>query len=297
MNTISSKVSVIIPAYNREKTIKYCIDSVLHQSIEPYEIIIVDDCSSDKTVSIVNSYKNKSIKCISLKQRSGAQAARNEGIKNANGEWIAFQDSDDEWLFNKLEKQLEEANTTGYKVIHCGCYIQKDGVKAIFVIPELSGNVYKRLLTGPGPTFPGLFVKKECLEYIDYLDEKVPSFQEWDTSIRLSQYYDFGFVPNPLFIYHIHDGEAISKNPIREAEGMEYIVNKHMDEIIKEAGIVHLIEYYRNLLGRFKCLNNDFKIKLYKRKILKVPLCCLIHYVLYKIKNKLKYTLKTNKNL
>lgn len=107
----SVKISVVIPTYNREKTIRYCLDSVLNQTYSPIEIIVVDDCSTDMTVPVIKSYSDIRIRCIVLDKNSGAQAARNRGIKEAKGEWIAFQDSDDEWSSqNKLEYEIKILN-------------------------------------------------------------------------------------------------------------------------------------------------------------------------------------------
>ena len=88
-------VSVIIPVYNREKTIKKAIESVLEQTYTDLEVIIVDDCSTDKTIEVVESIADKRIRLVKSPKNGGACKARNLGIDHANGELIAFQDSDD----------------------------------------------------------------------------------------------------------------------------------------------------------------------------------------------------------
>ena len=100
------KVSVIIPTYNRAKLIKRSILSVLNQTYQNFEIIVVDDGSADDTKSVVESFNNPKIRYIRHDINKGQSAARNTGIKNAKGKYIAFQDSDDEWLPEKLEKQM-----------------------------------------------------------------------------------------------------------------------------------------------------------------------------------------------
>ena len=97
-------ISVIIPTYNRAKTNRDCIDSVINQMLMPKEIIVVDDCSINDTLQVVKHYNHPLVKIIQLQKNSGAQKARNEGIKAATGEWIAFLDSDDLWLPEYLEK-------------------------------------------------------------------------------------------------------------------------------------------------------------------------------------------------
>lgn len=103
-------ISVVIPVYNSERTIKECLLSVIKQTILPYEIIVVDDGSSDRSLLILSEFKNtqKSINLKIITQANGGPSkARNTGIRNAKGNWIAFLDSDDIWLPNKLEEQLK----------------------------------------------------------------------------------------------------------------------------------------------------------------------------------------------
>lgn len=105
---VKNLVSIITPSYNSEKYIDCTIKSIQSQTYTNWELLITDDCSDDKTVKIINSYirNDKRIKVFILKQNSGAGIARNNSIKNAKGKYIAFCDSDDQWLPNKLEKQI-----------------------------------------------------------------------------------------------------------------------------------------------------------------------------------------------
>jgi glycosyltransferase involved in cell wall biosynthesis len=109
-------VSVVIPAHNRCGPIQHAIQSVLVQSYSDLELIVVDDGSNDDTARIVEGYirKDSRIRLISHGYRKGAQAARNAGIKAANGEWIAFLDSDDQWLPDSLNSRLRLAMTRGF---------------------------------------------------------------------------------------------------------------------------------------------------------------------------------------
>ena len=262
------RVSVVIPAYNREKTIKYCINSILNQTIKPFEIIIVDDCSKDRTVEIVRKLNNSSIKIIELEKNSGAQAARNRGIIEAKGEWIAFQDSDDEWLPNKLEIQLKKAKDDNVSFVYCECYVKKGNDTFLFNTPQYEGMSYKKLLAFPGPTFPGLLVKKECFEKTGLLDENVPSYQEWDTSIKLSKEYSMGFLKEPLYIYHLHEGETISKNLTRDVQGWEYIVNKWEDEILLNLGRIYLANHYHIIIEKYLMIKEYGLAKKYEEKLI-----------------------------
>lgn len=233
------RVSVVIPAYNRAQTIERCLLSVCRQTVPAYEIVVVDDASSDDTCEIVErlAQTHGNIVLYRLAKRSGAQAARNHGIKKAKGDWIAFQDSDDEWVENKLELQLLEVDKYGhdpYLVVHGDAW-RCDGItgeREYWRIPRMEGNTPVRtLLRSPGPLFPAFLTSKTALEKIGYLDESVPSYQEWDAAIRLAAVCRFIHLREPLFVYHLHGGDTISKDMARDLDGYRYIVNKHREGI------------------------------------------------------------------
>lgn len=99
-------VSIVMPSYNSEKYIKASIESVLNQIYSKWELLIVDDCSTDKTVEIIKSFNDQRIRLFQNEQNSGAAVSRNRALREAKGQWIAFLDSDDLWLPTKLDEQL-----------------------------------------------------------------------------------------------------------------------------------------------------------------------------------------------
>ena len=207
---------------------------------------MVDDCSIDKTVEIVRSYPDPRVRCIVLEKNLGAQAARNRGIREAQGRWIAFQDSDDEWLPEKLETQivaLTKVNFNPMTVIHADCYRydhQTDN-KTLWELPLIHGSsVFSLLLKSAGPMFQSILTSKAAIEKMKFLDESVPSFQEWETSIRLARECGFIHIRKPLFIYHLHNGETISKNKKREIRGYQYIIDKFRKDILQQCGPIVL---------------------------------------------------------
>ena len=140
-------VSIIMPTYNCAKFIGKTIESVIAQTYENWELIIVDDCSKDNTEEVVSEYKDNRIKYHRLENNSGAAVARTEAMKKASGRYMAFLDSDDLWKKDKLEKQLEFMNKNNYNFT-CTEYeqIDEEGHKLNKVIKVKKRADYNRIL-------------------------------------------------------------------------------------------------------------------------------------------------------
>lgn len=279
------KISAVIPVFNREKTIRRCIDSVLGQTYPVYEIIVVDDGSTDRTLSILKAEYYDCIKIV-RQNHKGAQAARNAGIKAACGTYIALLDSDDEWLPDKLELQVQQLQKNPDAVICGEYYIQTDweksipaayrktrdreqkvktGSRKLSKVNGRSGFVYKWILKESFCHFDVLITSKANLEKIGYLDESVPSFHEWDTAIRLAEKFEFIYIKKPLFVYHLHDGETISKDRKRAIDGNEYICEKYKYEILSKIGKEELVRRYKELMK----ISWDYKDRRFLKYFLK----------------------------
>jgi glycosyltransferase involved in cell wall biosynthesis len=252
-------VSVVIPTYNRSGFIQSAIQSVLEQTHSDWELVVVDDGSNDNTVQIIEEYNRKDprVRLVVHSEREGAQAARNTGIRAARGEWIAFLDSDDQWLPDSLEIRLRLARDMGTKVVHSSWRVLNppNGKFKSLKIPYPQGQVYKELLRNYGPAFPALLVSKESLDRIGYLDEKIVSFQEWDTAIRLARHYDFGFVSKPTFIWDCRHSDTISKNLRRAARGYEQVFTKHRSSILHYLGLKALACHYQSAADLYQKAN------------------------------------------
>jgi hypothetical protein len=119
-------------------------------------------------------------------------------------------------------------------------------------LPSLHGNIYKQLLRLQGPMFQSLMAAKEAFIRIDYLDESIVSYQEWETSIRLSKRYSFVFLPRPTFVYDCTNTDSISKSAIREAVGYEQVFTKHGRSIFSMWGPKGLAAHYRRAANLYK---------------------------------------------
>lgn len=226
MNIENEYVSVIIPTYNREKTIYRAIMSVLNQTYKNLEVIIIDDCSIDRTKEIVKNIKDERIRYIKLEKNSGANFARNKGIELAKYDLIAFQDSDDEWYENKLEKQLEFMLKNNYEMIGCS-YRQFISDKFNKIIPdfEIEGNYFNILLKKNFLSTQTLLGYKYIYQN-EKFDEKLPRFQDWDFMIRVCQKYEVGFIKEPLVDVYVQD-DSISKNNYKLVKAIKRMIYKY----------------------------------------------------------------------
>lgn len=204
------QVSVIIPAYNREATIGRAIRSVLSQSFNDLELIVVDDCSTDGTRAVVQGVDDRRIRYMRHERNLGAAAARNTGIRSAQGQILAFLDSDDEWLPQKLGEQVEllnkapkstEGNCTGYSL-----HLVKWGI-SIDKIPRYPESWLKHFLIAgcdltPGTTFVGT---AQCFKNIGFFDERFPRLEDGDWLIGYARRYDLALIQKPLARVYSHE--------------------------------------------------------------------------------------------
>lgn len=198
------EVSVILPAYNASLTIKDTIKSILNQSYKDFELIIINDGSTDETEEIIKSFDDKRIILNKIKN-SGASAARNKGIEIARGDYVSFIDSDDLWSIDKLEKQLGLlSNNKDYSVAYSWTmYIDEKGdyihpMKAV----TYEGDVYQKIIlnnfVGSGSN---ILVRKNILDKTGIFNIKLTYGEEWDLLIRLSRNCKFALVKEYQIFY------------------------------------------------------------------------------------------------
>ncbi|MEL7669954.1 glycosyltransferase family 2 protein [Methanobacterium sp.] len=235
-NKTNPLVSVIIPTYNRAYLIKRSIKSVLNQTYQNFEIIIVDDGSIDNTKEIIESFNENRIKYIKHKQNKGAAAARNTGIKCSKADFIAFQDSDDEWLPEKLEKEIGAFgnSTVNVGVVYSGLWYIKNNEKRYvphLQITKKEGNVHNELLAGNFVS--GLTViRKTCFEKVGLFNESLQSLEDWELYIRISKHFCFKFIDEPLSLAYCSSDSA-SINYYNLTKSSELILEEHFEDFDK----------------------------------------------------------------
>jgi glycosyltransferase involved in cell wall biosynthesis len=244
-------VSVIIPTYNRAEMLIRAIRSVLKQTFKDYELIIVDDGSTDDTAKILKDYKAHKFRYIRYNSNKGGAFARNLGIDNSKGKYIAFLDSDDEWLPAKLEKQTKFIENCPARVgaVYCLVLNKNDVIRKNSSKPK-RGNVYGDLLRGwCPPTTSSFLIKAQALKRGVRFDGALPSFQDYDLWIRLSEYWEFDFVPEQLVIFHHHESDRISKDLMPRINGLDSFMDKWGHTIKKQLGSPGVTNFCRKYLS------------------------------------------------
>lgn len=248
------RVSVIIPTYNREKLILKALDSVFNQTFEDYEILIIDDASTDRTEQVIQELNHPKIRYYKLDKNQGQCIARNVGIKKAKGEFIGFLDSDDEWLPEKLQKQVACFDNGPERLGSVYCYsYSKNALRGESVLIEgnyFRGDIHGRFLQGFCPPSPTLFlVKRSAVDSVNGFDEKLVTFVDLDLWIRISESHEFDYVEEPLIIKHEQIGEQYVNNFEKRYHGYFLFLDKWGDAIKDKFQDKGLMKFKRVLVN------------------------------------------------
>jgi len=257
-----SEISVVIPTYNRREFLPLAIRSVLNQTFQDFEIIVVDDGSLDYSAKeIVGEFRDPRIRYIRHEVNKGLSAARNTGIKVSKGRYIAFLDDDDEWLPEKLELQLDlfKKSSSDVGVVYTGCLkVDRSSGKVIqHMIPTKRGNILKDLLLRDCVIAGGstALVRKECFNKVGLFDENLLAWEAYDMWIRISQVFLFEYIDLPLVKYY-HHRNKMSTNFNLLIKGIELMFKKH-DRLFYQSKKGFSYHYLR--LGVIYCLSGDVK--------------------------------------
>ncbi len=213
-----NKISVLIPSYNHTQWINQAVDSVLTQTYQNIEVIIVDDCSSDGSQSIIKELAKKDSRIIYklLPENIGAVLAMKEAFLLSSGEYVATISSDDTWCKDKLQKQIEMLNSSNYGAVFTKVHFvnqygkAKKKQKNMFNVPK-EINIQNResilrffALRGNFLCHPSVLIKKECYLEYGFYDPRFRSLPDFDFWVRLLFKYDISIIDEPLVNFRIH---------------------------------------------------------------------------------------------
>ncbi len=230
------KVSVIIPAYNSMRFLPKTIESVWEQTFSDYEIIVINDGSSDKIEEWIATIDDPKLKLISQKNQ-GVSVARNTGIKHSKGEYIAFLDADDLWHPTKLEKQVYvlDQNTDVGLVYAWVNYVDENGnIGGKISKNYAEGEVWEKLIEGDLIKCGSVpMVRHNCFKTVGLFDTKINYAQGWEMWLRIAENYKFKVIKEPLTYYRSHPGNKSKKWEIME-ENYQIIFDKAFANASKE---------------------------------------------------------------
>lgn len=223
-------VSVIIPTYNRRELLLRAIASVRQQSLGNLEIIIADDGSTDGTAQAVARLGEPRLRYCPLAHR-GACAARNAGMALTRGRYIAFLDSDDVWLPDKLAMQLRQLESTGADAVFCAFERHDGGGASRYPAEDVPpGPVdYRRLLGGNLVSTQTLFGRADCMKQVRF-DPRFPRMQDWEYAIRLAKAFRLVYFPDVLARLYVQK-DSISRKPELGLQAMRLLMGKYRREL------------------------------------------------------------------
>lgn len=301
------KVSIVIPTYNRAHLLTRAINSILEQTYQNWELIIVDDCSQDNTQEIVESYDNSRITYIRNQTNRGASASRNIGIKQSQGDWVAFLDSDDEWDQNKLQKQIEVIDSE--TVLISTDSVKKSNNQTITQNhPRSLSNQDSVLANNLHLNTSSLLIRKDILKGISGFDTKLSSYEDWDLIAKIYTRYGYTHkllnIPKILTTSYVSDNSlSITENFDNRYNGFSYLVKNYETLLQSDAKLWNKYLIYTSMLAiragkereaRFYLRKAQNNVSALKSKLIIIALLTLsilpkhiVHLVFY-IRQKIK---------
>lgn len=252
-------ISVVIPTYNRSGSIVKAVESVLNQTYSVGEVIIADDCSQDNTEEVLRQIRDDRIRYCRLPENRGAGGARNFGVERARFDWIAFQDSDDLWFEDKIEKQIAywECHPDcgmvycGYEIrlasgiLHMPDIEKQDSPEArskMGVESVLAGRILKPLLVRNTVGAPTILMRKAIFDEVGGFDETMRSLEDWDLAIKVAKEYEIGFVPEVLLKAANTEG-GVSSNLGAYYQCLCYMLRKHRTAYLQTGMFQFMTQY------------------------------------------------------
>tara|TARA_B100000029_G_scaffold516721_1_gene633252 strand:+ start:9897 stop:10688 length:792 start_codon:yes stop_codon:yes gene_type:complete len=229
-----SQVSVIIPTLNRVDTLRRALDSVISQTYKAHSIVVIDDGSTDGTSDMINKYYPQII--FIRQDNQGVSAARNTGINSIDAEWIAFLDSDDEWLPRKLEKQMTSLNNNKkMKICHTDEIWIRNGIRVnpMKKHAKSGGWIFQKCLPLCCVSPSSVLLKKTIFDHVGLFDESLPACEDYDLWLRISIHYPFLYIDEQLLTKYGGHNDQLSK----KYWGMDRFRIKALKKILKDSSL------------------------------------------------------------
>lgn len=272
---MSLLVSVILPVHNRERFVAVAVQSILDQTYPYFELIIIDDASTDSTLNIIEKFEDKRIKFLRNEKNLGVSASRNKGVKEANGDFIAFMDSDDISVPDRLQKQLK-LFTEKPEIDICGSWVQFLNSDKIIRHKEEHEEIFTQLLLNCSVSIGVVMFKRKRIKDV-LLNEQLKFGEDYELWSKVGWKTKMYNIQEPLLLYRSHEGQISGINKkqqlVLDAEirlslfkKIGYCQRTFPDELIKKVmlyqGFFDLYEFeiFLNWLTNLERINRKEKI-------------------------------------
>lgn len=206
-------VSVIITSYNQKEYLEQALESVINQTVEPYEIIVVDDCSSDGSQNLIEKYADRYpdlIRAFYHDENLGIPKNRNFALERVEGDYVSILDGDDRFISNKIERELEELNNQSAAVYSNFYYIDEKSSRYSlrYNSEQPSGEIFPEVFTGQFGMLRSMLIDYNALTEIGFMNEEYWHYDGFDLTIRLAKEYPIKYLHEPLAEIRMHEGGA-----------------------------------------------------------------------------------------
>ena len=264
------KISVIVNCYNGEKFIFKSVNSILNQTHSNHEIIFFNNASTDNSENIIKKFNNKKIKILKSKKLLKLYNARNEAIKHATGQFIAFLDVDDWWNKNKLEKQLKAMSQENSEICFSNFFIHENKKKKLFRETKKNLPINEREFLNNYPvSISSLIIKKKIFDKNKF-NTKYEIIGDFDLVIRLIRKYKFSYIKEPLLHYRDHNSNTTKiKFLLRLKEMDNWISNQLNSNTYTSNEIKTLSDKNNYWRCKYDLMEKNYKN--FKKNIIKIP--------------------------
>lgn len=278
------KISAVITTFNRANFLRKAIESVLNQTYRDFELLMLDNSSADNTEEVIKSFQDSKIRYIKHTPL-GISQARNLGVKEANGEFIAFLDDDDEWLPNKLQAELRVFDTSGRDaaLVYGGFMrVNGDGRELNTHRPVLKGAILEDLLWQKDPfcgSASNPILRKSVIEELGGYDERVKTGEDWELYLRLAEKYKIDFTPEVVVRIRRHSGARLGDKLHDAAELEKMVLERH--QRIFDANPKLKSFYLQKIGGKILRTGRGGEGRQYLRKAIKINKLNILAYFQY----------------
>lgn len=231
MSNYGVLISVVITVYNYGQYVSRALSSVLNQTYKNFEVVVIDDGSSDDSRDQIFPYLVDSRVRYIYQDNAGHPKAKNKGIKESQGEFIAFLDADDVWYPTKLEKQIQLFRDPSVGVVYSlsRLLFPDDSTRATDSIDFFRGDVLNNIFIDNFVCFSSSIVRKSCFDVVGIFDESISMNCDYDLWIRLASHFHFDYINEELVLYRVGHVQ-MSKNSLKTIQSALMIMNKSIND-------------------------------------------------------------------